>query len=642
MEDQALLATQELAPEAAVVEQPRRRYPFAVMLLGMLAMTAVFGKIAVPAAQHGSSSTDGVVRLAEMVPEGAAADAAESKPKPQAAKAAAKAGEQAAAASATAIKAAEQLTDDAKNFKQHSDKLKSDATALDKKTKDMEQHVADTKEKADSDRDAAKKARSQAEELRQKAEELKNQAKDLDVKATGLDQDAVSKDGEATKSEQEAEQLSQQEKSLEEEAGKERQRAVDTEEKALGQTAAARTCFQLPGVKLEGKDSHRFAPVVGEHNITDDVQCQDWCLKHEDCKQSVFTWETKTCELFAESSTQPIFFRDAWPWYNTSYCGLVSEKESMLADLHKVFDQKPWVTPAHNCSWGGENCIETKCCADSCKANWDWTECKAFTCWKRDENWAGCKIEGSPDPSWDGENLGGHPNWEIPPVEDGKLIQGTRLYCFTVVMWQQAPMEGWMNSEAELANNWKDQGKGILQCDDYSMFDGLEGGSVHNIQSFIRAWKMVKDDGRWKNNDWSVKVDADAVFFPDHLRKKIQWVYKTPQGAAVYLRNTHYKFQFLGALEALTREALEVYFQRGWECEAHLGQEGGEDYWLQQCLEGIGVDYQTDITLLHDKYANDENCGDPNGVAHHFFKKVDQWDVCWNMANEAWNNEHGE
>jgi len=321
-----------------------------------------------------------------------------------------------------------------------------------------------------------------------------------------------------------------------------------------------------------------------------------------------------------------------------------TEKEEMLKSLKKIYDAKPWVPPPHNCSWAGDNCLATQCCADVCKANWDFTKCDWYTCWKRDENWAGCEMNGAPE-GWDGTKLGGHPNSEIGPAEDGKLIQGTKLYCFSVVMWNQPPTESWQDSEGQIADHWKTAEKNILQCDDYSFFDGLEGGSVHNINSFVEAWKKVKDDGRWKNNDWSIKVDPDAVFFPEHFRSKVKYNWKTPQGSTVYLRNTFYKFQFLGALEALTREAMEIYFERGYECEEHLGFEGGEDYWMLQCLEGLGIDYQTDVTLLHDKYAADQNCGDPNGVAFHFFKKIeggDGWDVCWDTANEAWNNEHPE
>merc|ERR1712194_352738 len=229
--------------------------------------------------------------------------------------------------------------------------------------------------------------------------------------------------------------------------------------------------------------------------------------------------------------------------------GNIAEKPDMLDMLHTVYDKKPWVTPPHNCSWAGENCLHTGCCADSCVSNFEWTRCEWYTCYKRDEYFAGCMLGGA-EFDWDGHKFEGHPNYEVGPVAEGKLVQGTRLYCFSVVMWNLGPAEGWMNSEAELANNWLNQKKGICQC--------------------------------------------------------------------------------------------EILLPRSWECEVHLGQEGGEDYWLEQCLEGLGIDYQTDTGLLHDKYAADENCGDPNFVAGHFFKKVDTWDTCWNIANGAWNNAHPE
>jgi len=209
-------------------------------------------------------------------------------------------------------------------------------------------------------------------------------------------------------------------------------------------------------------------------------------------------------------------------------------------------------------------------------------------------------------------------------------------------MWDAPPVQGWQDSEGAIAGHWKDLGKNIVECDDHSFFDGIGGGSIHNIASFVSAWKAVNEEGKWKRNDWTIKVDPDAVFFPDHFRTKVMYNWRTPQGAAVYLRNTFYKFQLLGAIEALTFEATEIYFSRLWECESHLGQEGGEDYWLLQCLEGLGIDFQTDVALLHDKYAADENCKDPNSVAHHFFKKISDWDKCWEKANDAWNNAHAD
>lgn len=588
--------------------------------------------------------------------------------------------------SAKALKAADELVGKAWYFKLHSDNLTNSSGVLKGKVESMHKQVAETKDAASRDRNDAEKLRSDAKDSRTKADavlkeaaqkakdlqkeaelkatellnkaqqkvddltaesksqatDLHHKAVDLESKASGLDNHAIKKDDAADKEDRKAGSLAKKADSLERQATEERETAVADEKQARHDTAAQRMCIALPGVKLRGYSPAGFDPVVGsQKKYDDDWQCSDWCLKHAECKQSVFTWETKTCELFKDRTAEPQYFREQWPWFNSSYCDTADKKQDMLDMLHKVYDAKPWVPPPHNCSWGGDNCIETKCCADVCDASWDFKECKAYTCYKRDENWAGCKTGGPPE-GWEGTELGGHPNTEVAPAEEGKLIQGTRLYCFSVVMWNQPPAAGWQASEAELANNWKEQKKGIMQCDDYSIFDGLEGGSVHNIQSFINAWNMVKDDGRWKQNDWSIKVDPDAVFFPEHFRRKLEWVYKTPQGATVYMRNTFYKFKLLGAIEALTREALELYFARGWECEAHLGQEGGEDYWLLQCLEGLGVDYQTDESLLHDKYAADENCDDGYSVAHHFFKKIDDWDACWDTANDAWNNEHPE
>lgn len=538
-----------------------------------------------------------------------------------------------------AIEDAEHLTDKAASLKEKADDLKHKAGKLSSKSEDFEKEAEETEKKASDEKASAEEDRKKAAELREQVKELSKEAKELDVDAADLKKDAERQNAKAAKEKESAHLVEKKAKKVQSNAEADEKAAVSAEEKALDEVAAQRMCIKLPGVKLRGEDPKTFPPVVGQRNFTDEWKCTDWCQKHLECKQAVFTWETKTCELFGTATADPISFREMWPWFNSSYCDVTDGKDNMLAMLKKVFDQKPWVPPPHNCSWAGDNCIETGCCADVCKADWHFDKCSWYTCWKRDEYWAGCELDGAPA-DWDGTKLGGHPNSEIDPVPEGVLVQGTKLFCFSVVMWDQGPEEGWMSSEGEIAGHWKDAGKGIMQCDDHAFFDGLGGGSVHNIQSFIEAWKKVQDDGRWKQNDWTIKVDPDAVFFPDHFRTKVQYVWRTPQGSAVYLRNTGYKFQFLGALEALTREALEQYFLRGWECESHLTQEGGEDYWLLQCLEGIGVNYQTDVALLHDKYAKDENCGDPNGVAHHFFKKIVDWDACWDIANDAWNNAH--
>lgn len=538
------------------------------------------------------------------------------------------------------VKSAQATKDEADKETEEAEKAIQDAKDLVAKAEKMKKDAAEKAEEMKKEaEDQQKQAEKDAKDLQEKSKELQDKAKDMKT-------DSKKKTNISEQRAEHAEELKQKADETKKKAEQNEQTAADDEDKSLKETADQRTCIKLPGVKLKGGQTLEFPALVGNQTIDDEWKCSDWCQKLKGCKQAVFQWETKTCELFEEAQDEPERFRERWPGYNSTYCGAPEEQEDMLAKLKKVYDAKPWVPPPHNCSWASESCLDTGCCADVCMATWDFVadECQYYTCYKRDENFAGCKTGGPPE-GWDGTVLGGHPNGEVAPAPEGKLVQGTRLYCFTVVMWDKPPDAGWMSSEGEIANHWKEEGKNIMQCDDHSFFDGQGGGSVHNIQSFISAWNMVKDAGLWKNNDWSIKVDPDAVFFPDHFRAKVQYNWRTPQGATLYMRNTFYKFQFLGALEALTNEATEIFLERSWECEAHLGQEGGEDYWLLQCLEGLGIDFQTDVALLHDKYAADENCGDPNGVAHHFFKKIDSgdgWDNCWNTANEAWNNAHPE
>merc|ERR1712217_70339 len=127
-------------------------------------------------------------------------------------------------------------------------------------------------------------------------------------------------------------------------------------------------------------------------------------------------------------------------------------------------------------------------------------------------------------------------------------------------------------------------------------------------------WDQVNSDGRYKSHDWVVKVDADAVFFADRLKAHLDAL-RTPKGARVLLLNNAYKFQFLGALEVLTREALDLFFE--------------------SCWFGIGIDKQTDFELLHDMYAAQDGCFDAWPAAFHFYKNVGDWNTCYDQAVSA-------
>ena len=41
-----------------------------------------------------------------------------------------------------------------------------------------------------------------------------------------------------------------------------------------------------------------------------------------------------------------------------------------------------------------------------------------------------------------------------------------------------------------------------------------------NTGSFVKVWDRIREDGLYALHDWTVKVDADCVFFPARLRTK--------------------------------------------------------------------------------------------------------------------------
>merc|ERR1711920_284318 len=150
-----------------------------------------------------------------------------------------------------------------------------------------------------------------------------------------------------------------------------------------------------------------------------------------------------------------------------------------------------------------------------------------------------------------------------PPAKKGIWLQGTSLFCFSVIAWNVPSPKPFWDSESALADNIKKHSLSIVQCDEHAFIDGEQTatagwGSYNNIDAFTRVWKKVQDDGRWMKHDWIVKVDADAVFFPDRLKLHLDKL-RTPRGSRVYLRNIDYEFKFMGALEVLTRQALERY-----------------------------------------------------------------------------------
>jgi len=101
-----------------------------------------------------------------------------------------------------------------------------------------------------------------------------------------------------------------------------------------------------------------------------------------------------------------------------------------------------------------------------------------------------------------------------------------------------------VSHELELLNIVADRGAGIFACEQWDVFsdvsvplhngyvtikveDGFgefhqlkrkDSGTWVNWGMFYQIWVKIREVGKWQNADYTVKVDADAVFVPQRLR----------------------------------------------------------------------------------------------------------------------------
>jgi hypothetical protein len=268
-------------------------------------------------------------------------------------------------------------------------------------------------------------------------------------------------------------------------------------------------------------------------------------------------------------------------------------------------------------------------------------------CFQKDGYFAGCKFKA--DKKWVGTELGQYRGWN--QVAEGVAPEdaaGTALYCFVVV---SPPREATDNTPAiddqSLVDAMERDGWGIFLCDEHSIFYGkpapkAEWISVANTDIFIEVWNQVKDEGKFWDKDWTVKVDCDAVFFPERLKQHIQKM-SPPKDLAIYFKNCDFKFGFMGSLEIFSEKAMELFFDKGYQCTDKIGHTGGEDFYMMTCMDALGVFSMQDTMLLNDKYTttedlildNIDHCHDGWTVAFHPYKDPDTLTACWQAANEA-------
>merc|ERR1712086_783437 len=83
-------------------------------------------------------------------------------------------------------------------------------------------------------------------------------------------------------------------------------------------------------------------------------------------------------------------------------------------------------------------------------------------------------------------------------------------------------------------------------------------GTWVNWALFYQVWLKVRELGKWEQADWTVKVDADAVFITQRLRSYLSQI-KGDSPHGLYLENcNNVEYGFFGHLEVISRTGTQV------------------------------------------------------------------------------------
>jgi len=299
--------------------------------------------------------------------------------------------------------------------------------------------------------------------------------------------------------------------------------------------------------------------------------------------------------------------------------------------------------PTSKCSKNGEDCSQTRCCVTA-----------GMQCYEKNTYFASCNstcragihVEDPIQKHWSCRQLGGR-----RPVS---------LFCFSVMRTS--------GYELKLVRSQLRKGASIFGCDFYAVYsdrktwlspgpptridtsvlpgglgsqNGVPGALTStwvNTECFMRAWAEVIKDGRYLRSDWVVKLDPDAVFFPARLRERLAKNIPNIEGPGAYVKNCEHGPRGLGlfgSIEILSSSAVRTYAKEGSRCKTDLHYSGwGEDFFMQKCLDLLGVQSVRDYDLLRDGYCTSQSatCDSATVVAFHPFKTPESYFQCWYEA----------
>merc|ERR1719229_1938453 len=254
-----------------------------------------------------------------------------------------------------------------------------------------------------------------------------------------------------------------------------------------------------------------------------------------------------------------------------SHAGIagLTQLDQMVVQGPRETCSPPWTkkSKAENMT---ENCVNTKCCSTT-----------GYNCFQKKPGVAGClKGCASSKNKWDCTM----PE-EVLNLVDIKEVPNTRFYCFAVHTQESGrpnhhpgPEE-----ELELLREQYTRGVGVFSCPGNDVFSdasvnigqGYDAIKVDDVLNefhlikrkktktwvntgmFKQVWKKTKTRGTWKEFDWVVKLDADAVFVPWRLQKVLST--QPVSWTGIYVENcAGVQYGFFGNVEVLSHTAFST------------------------------------------------------------------------------------
>lgn len=161
-----------------------------------------------------------------------------------------------------------------------------------------------------------------------------------------------------------------------------------------------------------------------------------------------------------------------------------------------------------------------------------------------------------------------------------------------------------------------------------------------NTETFFRVWQLVRESERYRESDWTIKVDPDTVFMPKLLRHHLAergFSKGGTKGARIYLVNCpNVDAGFYGSLEVMSQAAVDAYVYTMDSCRSTLDYSGwGEDLFAQRCMDAAGARGVGDFSLILDGNCHGAGmpprCA-PGFPAYHPYKSADAWMDCMGEA----------